>query len=254
MSEPADFKQQTRASKPQLREREKLFELFSKRPMSDEDVLTNTALFTRASVLAKQLWLNELYTKILPIPGIVVEFGVWWGQTLAMCSNLRAIYEPYNHVRKVVGFDTFTGYSSFSEKDSRSPEIQPGGYSVGNDYPRYLEELLSYHERENVLGHLRKFELVAGDVTATAPAYFERHPETIVALAIFDLALYEPTKKCLEAIVPHLVRGSIVAFDQLGAAEAPGETLAFSEVCGSLRRYAIHRSQFLPDRCYVTIE
>lgn len=253
MSEPADFKQQTRASHSQLREREKLFELFSQRPMSDEDVLTNTGLFTRASVLAKQLWINELYTKILPIPGIVVEFGVWWGQTLAMCSNLRAIYEPYNHVRKVVGFDTFTGYSSFSDKDAPSAEIQPGGYSVGDDYPRYLEQLLSYHERENVLGHMRKFELVRGDVTATAPAYFNSHPETIVALAVFDLALYEPTKKCLEAIAPRLVRGSILAFDQLGATEAPGETVAFAEVCGGLGRHAIHRSQFLPDRCYVTI-
>ena len=35
--------------------------------------------------------------------------------------------------------------------------------------------------------------------------FFEKHPETVVALAYFDMGLYDPTKAALEAIQPHLV-------------------------------------------------
>ncbi len=54
------------------------------------------------------------------------------------------------------------------------------------------------------------------------------NPQTIIALAYFDLALYEPTRKCLEAIRPHLVRGSILAMDELNSRDFPGETVEVS--------------------------
>ena len=67
------------------------------------------------------------------------------------------------------------------------------------------------------------------------------------------MALYEPTKKCLEAIKPHLVRGSILAMDELNSDEFPGETIALREVFG-LDKYKIVRSRFLPDRSYIIVE
>ena len=75
----------------------------------------------------------------------------------------------------------------------------------------------------------------------------------VVALAIFDLALYEPTKRALEAIKPRLIKGSVVAFDELNCAEYPGETQAVREVLG-LDRHPIRRSRYLPDRSYMVIE
>ena len=44
--------------------------------------------------------------------------------------------------------------------------------------------------------------------------------------------LYKPTKDCLEAIKPRLVKGSVVAFDELNDPTCPGETQALQEVFG----------------------
>jgi hypothetical protein len=68
--------------------------------------------------------------------------------------------------------------------------------------------------------------------SAALPEYLQGNPQTIVALAYFDLDLYEPTRDALQAVVPHLTRGSVLAFDELGHAKWPGETAAFREVLG----------------------
>jgi Macrocin-O-methyltransferase (TylF) len=246
-------KLQTRATPVQNDARRTLLDLFARCPMPRHELLVNLGLYMRSSVLAKTLYINELYQKIINIPGAVMEFGVWWGTNLALFESLRAIYEPYNHARRVVGFDTFTGYSSIQPEDGDGDLVAAGQYSTTQDYEEYLAEVLDYHQRENVMGHVKKYEIVKGDVTQTIDDYLNAHPETIIALAYFDMQLYEPTKKCLAAIRPYLTRGSVIAMDELNCSEFPGETIAFKEVLG-LDRYRLTRSQFLPDRTYLTIE
>jgi hypothetical protein len=62
--------------------------------------------------LSRILYYNNLYQKIIDIPGVICEFGVQWGATLAQLINLRGMYEPFNHGRKIFGFDTFEGNCS----------------------------------------------------------------------------------------------------------------------------------------------
>src|SRR5262245_10293245 len=100
-------KLQSRASSGQNEARQTLLNLFDRCPIPQLGLLVNLGLYMRSSVLAKTLYVNELYQKIVNIPGAIMEFGVWWGTNLALFESLRAIYEPYNHARKVVGFDTF---------------------------------------------------------------------------------------------------------------------------------------------------
>lgn len=244
---------QTRAAPHQQDARRKLGDLFANSPLPREQLLVNLGMYMRSSVLAKTLYINELYQKILPVPGVIMEFGVWWGANLCLFESLRAVHEPYNHTRKVIGFDTFTGYPAIGDEDGHSEVAQVGTYTTGDNYDEYLSHLLDYHQRENVTGHIKKYEIVKGDVTETIDRYLADHPETIIALAYFDLQLYEPTKKCLEAIRPHLTRGSVVALDELNCDEFPGETRALRETWG-LDRYRLTRSQFLPDRTYLTID
>jgi hypothetical protein len=248
-----DYKLQSRASKDQVLARQKLLDLFKQCPIPDEELLVNLGLYMRSSVVAKFLYVNELYQKIVHISGTIMEFGVWWGQNLALFESLRAIYEPYNYTRKVVGFDTFAGYSSISSKDGKSELVEEGGYSTIEEEEKYLAELLDYHEQENPMSHIKKYELVKGDATVTIGKYLKDHPETIIAFAYFDLGLYEPTKKCLEAIKSHITRGTLIAMDELNSWEFPGETLAFKEVFG-LDKFKIVRSQFLPDRSYIIVD
>ena len=42
--------------------------------------------------------------------GALIEFGTWRGQNLVLLENLRAIHEPFNKQRTIIGFDTFAGY------------------------------------------------------------------------------------------------------------------------------------------------
>ncbi len=222
-------------------------------PIYEEEILQNLGLFINRHLMQKILLLNELYQKIVNTHGIIVEFGIRWGQNLAFFQNLRSIYEPYNFNRKIVGFDTFQGFPSIHEKDGSASFIKQGAYSVTADYKEYLEKILEYHEAESPYSHISKFSLVEGDANKTVDAYLKENTETIIALAYFDFDIYEPTKKCLEAIQPYLTKGSIIAFDELNLHDFPGETIALRETLG-LGKYAIKRSPINPYLGYIVIE
>lgn len=242
-----NYKQETKATQEQIAQREILYRLFNKKPMPDDQLLINLGLFIRSGALVKMLFINELYELIVGIPGVIMEFGTWWGQNIILFENLRAIYEPFNQNRRIIGFDTFKGYPSISTKDVKSNTIKVGGYTVSGGYKEYLEQLLTYHESNNILGNIKKHSLVQGDVVKTVPKFFKDNPETIVALAYFDLALYESTKKCLEALKPHLIKGSVLMFDEFNTKEYPGETIAIKEVL-SLGDFTFKRSRYMTDR------
>ena len=234
--------------------RPELISLFENSPITPpDDLLTNLYIYQPATILAKTLYLNELYTRIMHLPGDIFEFGVWWGANISLFANLRTVHEPYNRTRKIVGFDTFTGYPEPSDKDKVSPHMKTGLYGVGKGYRGYLEAVLAAHEKESPTPHVRKFELVEGLVEETLPKYLAENPQCFVALAYLDLQTYEGTKAALEGIKPRLMPGSILAMDELTAKDYQGEALAFREVFGQ-SGYTIRRSQFLPDRSLVTIQ
>lgn len=208
----------------------KFVELLKCAPLPDDEILPNLGLFLSSKALSRILFFYEIYKKILHTHGVVMEFGVRWGQTLSLLSALRGIFEPFNRHRKIIGFDTFAGFKGMSEKDGALCKTVDGSFSVSKDYDQYLESLLGLQEALNPIPHLKKFELVRGDAMETIPAYLKRHPETIVSLALFDFDIYQPTKAALEAIKPHLFKGSVLVFDELGDDIFPGETIALREV------------------------
>ena len=241
-------------SSPDLWEaRARFYERYHESPIPADEQLRNLGLFLNPQSLARILLMHELYSQILTVPGVILELGVRWGQNLALFSNLRGIYEPFNLQRRVIGFDTFAGFPTVHEQDGADASITVGGYAVTRDYEQYLETVLEHHERESPLPQVRKFELVKGDARLTVPDYLQRHPETIVALAYFDLDLYEPTRDCLAAIRPHLAKGSVIAFDELGHPAYPGETTAVREVLG-MQSYTLRRSRFNPFTSYLIVE
>jgi hypothetical protein len=248
-----DSKQtESKAAPRTLLHKEVLLNLFAKRPMNDDDLLANAGLYLRSSGIAKLLFLNELYQMIVDVPGIIMELGVWYGQNLSVFENLRAIYEPFNQNRRIVGFDTFTGYASASERERRNQIIGGSGYALPSTYPEYLQAVLTYHERNNVLGHVAKHSVVVGDVVDTVPQYFRDYPGDIVALGYFDLATYKPTKTCLEAVLPHTVPGSVLLIDELNFHDYDGASIAFKEVFAG-RAYKILKSRFMTDRSIVIV-
>lgn len=247
------YKLENISSKERIEHRKVLYKLFNNRPIPDEHLLISLGLFLRSSQLSKILYINELFQKILQIPGVIMEFGTWYGQNMVLFENLRAIYEPFNFDRKIIGFDTFTGYPGISTKDKPSETIKEGSYKLNKDYDKYLQDLLDYHEKNNVLYTKRKHELIKGDISNTLEIYLDKHPETVIALAYLDLALYKPTKEVLKQIKKHLIKGSVIALDELNNPDYPGETLALKETWG-LDTYKIYKAQLAAGRSYIIIE
>jgi hypothetical protein len=185
--------------------------------------------------------------------GVVMEFGTRWGPNMAQFAALRGIYEPFNRHRKIIGFDTFTGFPQIDSKDGISDMMRPGHLKCTDRYKDYLDATMCFQEQDNPLGHIKKFELVPGDATKTLPEYLSNNQETIISLAYFDFDVYTPTKVCLEAIKPRLVKGSIVAFDELNDPDSPGETLALIEVFG-LNNIRLKRFPYASRTSYFVVE
>jgi 3-O-methyltransferase len=204
-------------------------DLIEHSPIPPSELFHQAAMYLPWDAVFEIVALDRLYQRILTVPGKIFEFGCRWGRHLAIFASLREIYQPYNYQRTIVGFDTFSGFVSVAPEDGGFRMAHPGAFAVPVDYDRHLEDVLEEHERNSALRKARRFEIIRGDVAETVPQYLDTHPETIVALAYFDLDLYAPTKTCINLIRDRLVPGSILAFDEAAHPEWPGETVAIRE-------------------------
>ncbi len=228
-----------------------IVDLLQKCPIPEAELLHNIGLFLTPQTLSRVLFMDFLYRQIVDVQGIVVELGCRWGQNFVLFNALRGIHEPFNRLRKVVAFDTFQGFPSVKPIDG--PQMVLGGYGTAPDYKDYLAQLVALQEGESPLSHIKKHDIVVGDVSVTFPKYLDDNPQAIVALAYFDLDLYEPTKNALHAIKGRLTKGSVLGFDELNEPACPGETAAVAEVLG-LNTYAIKRFPASARTSYLVVE
>jgi len=245
-----DFNVIMKSSDKEIVNRKTFLEMLKTCPIPDDEILSNLGLFINRQTLSRMLFMHNLYKKIINVHGVVIEFGVRWGQNLVLFENFRGMYEPFNFNRKIVGFDTFEGFPEVSDKDK---QLKKGAYGVSKDYEEYLKKVLEYHESESPISHIKKHELVKGDASLTLKEYLTKNPETIIALAYFDFDIYKPTRDCLELIKNHLTKGSVIGFDELNVHEFPGETLALNEVFG-INKFRIRRSHISPQQSYILFE
>jgi hypothetical protein len=222
-------------------------------PIPSGEILTNVQLFLTRPTLAHLLFLDDLYRRILETPGQIFEFGVRWGRNLAAFHTLRTIYEPYNASRLIVGFDTFSGFPNTAKEDGKHAIIHRGALNISANYKAQLTTLLGAHQQLSPRGHLKRFALVKGDATRTVPRHLKTHPEALVALAYFDLDLYQPTRACLRALKPRLTKGSILVFDELGLPEFPGETTAVLDELGASGQ-RIQRDRRCAHQAFIVME
>lgn len=233
--------------------RTSIIDQFKKCPIPDNEILSNLPLFINRQSLSHIFFVREMYEHILDVHGVIMEFGVRWGRNMALYESLRGMLEPFNHNRKIIGFDTFEGFPTVDAKDGSADIIAVGSYNVTKEYDNYLDELLAYHEQESPISHIKKYELIKGDAVLGIKSYLAENPQTIVALAYFDFDIYLPTKACLESIKDRLTRGSVVGFDELNHRDYPGETIALIETLG-IGRYKIRHSRFSPTQSYIVID
>lgn len=243
----------TIASDNEKSNRSVLTNLLNESPIFENEKVNNVGLHLKRQELSKILFLNEIYNQIKDVHGVIMEFGVRWGQNLTTLTNLRGIYEPFNHSRKIIGFDTFEGFSQVSQKDGEFEYNKESAFDVSENYEEYLEKVLKCHENECPLNHIEKNFLIKGDAIDTLKDYLNDHPETIIAFAYFDFDIYKPTLECLKMIKPYLTKGSILGFDELCDPGFPGETEALREVFGT-DNFEIKRNRFSGIQSYLVFK
>lgn len=223
----------------------RLAELLEHSPLPASDLVDALPLFLRRQQMADLLSMDELYRMVLDVPGVIMEFGVRHGRHLAAFTAMRGFREPHNPFRRIVGFDTFTGFPDVAEVDRVSPSAVPGRFALPAGYPDYLRRVIDAHAEGDAVAHITdRTMVVEGDVRETLPRYLADNPHTVIALAYFDLDIYEPTVAALRAVRPYLTRGSVLAFDEIDHPKWPGENLAVREALG-LDRAAL---RLLPGR------
>jgi len=227
-----------------------LLKAFNDSTIPENEKLYHLGLFTKRQPMSRFLFMYEVYKRIINVHGVIFEFGVRWGQDLAWYENFRGIFEPYNYNRRVVGFDTFEGFPSVSDYEINS---KAGDFSVTKGYENELDQILSIHNDNNPVSHIKNYELIKGDAIITTEQYLKDHPETIISFAYFDFDIYEPTKVCLELCKNHFVKGSIIGFDEVNHPDWPGETVALKEVFG-LNNIKLERIPFSPTQSFFVVE
>lgn len=233
------------------RQKYALLDMLDDAPIPREELHLNLTLFLDRRLVSRILFVDEIYRKILPVHGSIFEFGVRYGSNLSLFTSMRGIHEPFNHNRKIIGFDTFEGFASVDAK--RDPGSKSGDFGVTAGYEEFLEGLLRHHEKMAPLENIEKFRLVKGDATRTIGEYLAQHQETVVALCYFDFDIYQPTASCLQAIVPYLTRGSVLVFDECNDATFPGETAALRDVLGT-NKFRLERSAYRANAAYLVYE
>ena len=145
------------------------------------------------------------------------------------CSS---ILEPYNHTRKIIGFDTFSGFPEIDEKDKKtgtSEHLKVGGLETTKTIYEELKKVIAIHDANRPLSHIEKVDLVKGDASVRINEYVESNSHLLISLLYLDFDIYKPTKDALRTLYKRVVKGGIIAFDELNCKQYPGETVAMLE-------------------------
>ena len=219
--------------------------------------LENFPKYVTRESITRFLALNELFLKQLHVCGSVIELGVFRGAGLMTWAHLSSIYEPTNYTRKIIGFDTFSGFPEIAAEDipaaQINPTIRPGGLCVEDAMQQDIEQAVSLWDMTRYLNHIPKVQLVAGDIIETLPQYLQDNEHLVVSLLHLDVDLYEPTKLALELLAPRIPKGGVIFFDELNMKIFPGETVAVMEAIG-LSKLRIQRLPYAPAVSYAIVE
>jgi len=235
--------------------RKELEKYFEKSAGSISEKLENFPKYVPRQNLARFLARYEIFKLIKNIQGSIVECGVLFGTGLMSFAHLSTILEPYNFQRRIIGFDTFSGFPNISEKDTqgiskKAFELKKGGYSAHSIED--LQEAIRIFNMNRYLNHFPKIELVKGDFNETIEKYLEEHSHLVISCLYLDFDIYSPTKTAIEKLLPLVPKGGVVIFDELNEELFPGETIAVKETL-ELSKFRIKRFSFEPRISYTVI-
>jgi cephalosporin hydroxylase len=214
----------------------------------------NFPLWAPRQNIARFLAQYEIYKNhILPVHGSIIECGVAFGGGLMTWAHLASIFEPVNHTRRVVGFDTFQGFPGMAAEDAKAESGLAYAGGMATPVDGEIAALAEIHDQNRPVGHIPRVELVKGDACATIRQYVQNNPHLLVAALVLDFDIYEPTLVALKHFVPLMPRGGVIVFDELNCKDWPGETKALTEYM-NVNNLRLRRFPFVSTLSYAVIE
>ncbi|MBC7544238.1 MAG: class I SAM-dependent methyltransferase [Candidatus Sericytochromatia bacterium] len=237
--------------------REALDRYFTESPGSNTEKLENFAKYVPRQSMARFLARYEIFKQVADVQGSIVECGVLFGGGLMAFANISTILEPYNFQRRIIGFDSFTGFPDIADADlqglpeRKSAHLHPGGFAAPDAYEDLLRAV-SVYDQNRFLAHFPKVQVVRGDFAETSAQYLLDHPHLVISCLYLDFDIYTPTKIALERFLPRIPKGGIIVFDELNEEAFPGETTAVMESL-PLSSLRVRRFPFEPRISYAVI-
>lgn len=216
----------------------RLGEIYEKYPHELRHYLTLYPVYASRRSLIRQIAHYELFKETIDLPGHYLDFGVYFGNSFFFWHKLIEVLIPTATHKKVIGFDTFSGFPSLAEEDGGedlSVQKKVGGFNSES----FLDEfrlLLDLHNDDAVIP-ARRGQIVVGDISVKLPAWLEQNPESRFCLINIDVDIFEPTLAILEFCWDRLVSGGVLILDEYATSKWPGETRAwdqFSQTRGGL--------------------
>ena len=234
--------------------REALENYFNSSPGSSTEKLENFGKYVPRQNLARFLTRYEIFKLVQHVQGSIVECGVLFGGGLMSFANISTIMEPYNFQRKIIGFDTFTGFPGIAAEDRtglaerKSAHLVEGGFSVPGAYQDILN-CINVYNKNRFLNHFTKVQVIKGDFNETSKQFLKDYPHLIISCLYLDFDIYQPTKTALECFAPRVCKGGVIVFDELNEEAFPGETLAVMEYF-EINKLKVQRFPFEPRISY----
>lgn len=206
--------------------------------------------FHEKSTSRLRFWYEHIRNNISNLEGDIFEFGVYRGASLiAVALMLKEL----NSNKKVYGFDSFTGFPSFSKYDgldnfytyknsvfsedflkeyekfleikrivTGNKEFDPISIATSGAFNQTSKELIQqkidYFKLDNIV-------LVEGDFKETVPNFFKNN-EVKIYSANIDCDLYDGYKTVLPYIYKNLSAGGYVHLDEYYSFKYPGAKIA----------------------------
>lgn len=218
---------------PERNQKAALENLYNNTELSTFEMFRNFPVFTPRFNLARFLAHYEIFKKIIEVPGVVVDLGVFRGGSAFTWAKLCEIFCPTDIRKTVIGFDTFAGFPKIGVEDGPENPMQdvvPGGYFGGSSVEADMALAQEAMNHDRHLRHKDRIQFVKGDVCETIPRFVTDQGDGLrVALLNLDLDLYEPTRVALEHFIPKMARGGIIVVDEYAVDTFGGETKAVDE-------------------------
>jgi hypothetical protein len=210
---------------------QKLQGLVEKHNISPIELINGFPIYARRITMKRLLAHYELFRQTINLPGDIVELGVFRGHSLMTFANFMEARNIGDRTKKIWGFDNFKGFVNLTQKDGPDYDQahkNEGGFSPESFYEE-LKDVIDIFDEDRFVGWKKRIEIIEGNVEETVPEFVRKNPGLRISLLHFDIDMYSPTKIGLEALMPLVVKGGVIIFDEYGVLEWSGESSAVDE-------------------------